>query len=576
MSEIIKIRNKLIPNLTFERLRFSERETPWDLVCFLYAGGAIAKADIVKGLIANGFLGEPIIERVSLIEKIHEYIDGKLAAGGSRGTAATNIRRLREFFSWVDKAERNVNLRLIESAYIDWTEYLIHRSRIVGEISEYHAYRCAGAVAKIFDEILGRKVSLLSNTRFRKRKKSKKILTREADKQNLEETFEFGRALLDIVNSLDVNVIFGRLPVRFEFRSGKVVEEWLRLRPPESIKMLSDSARPYYRNRQIAVRAAWEADTSLRTRGPLVNLRIQAEMLIFISQTGMNMEQVHALKMSKFRYQSHLDGYQVFRVYKGRRQGEVAFEIFSEYREIFERYLKWRTSIFPDDDEGLLFPLLRRSRLQEKAPVLSRVADICKKIDIKFISPRKLRKTRINWLLRRSRDPEITAEMHAHTQETLIGTYEQPSLQVTMIEISRFHARSDPAITPPGPGMCVEFESVPIFDAPQNSAVPDCINPAGCLFCYHHRDIDSEDYVWSLASYRYLKSLELALFKASSKKMQKHSADLVIDRITIKLKHMEQSSELRALWVNEALSRVEEGNYHPRWEGFVRLLEARI
>jgi hypothetical protein len=48
-----------------------------------------------------------------------------------------------------------------------------------------------------------------------------------------------------------------------------------------------------------------------------------------------------------------------------------------------------------------------------------------------------------------------------------------------------------------------------------------------------------------------------------------------MDRLTAKLKVFEQSSEIRAVWVREALARIEEEHYHPRWDGFILLMEAR-
>jgi hypothetical protein len=46
-------------------------------------------------------------------------------------------------------------------------------------------------------------------------------------------------------------------------------------------------------------RAAWEAEHTLRTRSPLINLRIVAEMMLFIGQTGMNLSQ--AMNLSNKR-----------------------------------------------------------------------------------------------------------------------------------------------------------------------------------------------------------------------------------------------------------------------------------
>lgn len=566
-----------IPDLTFPTVRYGKHETLWDLRPLLYRGGARAKADAVSDLIAKGALGTPIADWLPLVEKLHEVIAGRLAGGGSRHSARTLIDALRQFYSWADEAGRSRTLESVESVYIDWTDHLLHRQRIVGDIKAESAYRAASNVARILDDVLALRVGLLGKTRIRKQSRKRLVLGTQADKQNLEQTFAFGHALLDITDALSVEAIRGSLPVPIRFRTGQVIEHWSGLQPPDKVRALTgDKVKPYLRKNVIDARAAWEADTSLRTRYRLVNLRIMAEMLIFIAQTGMNRAQAHTLKMGKFRYQSHLDGYQVYRVYKGRRQGEVAFEIFSEYRVIFDRYLAWREAMFPGDDDGLLFPLVSTGgRAADVAPKFGNVRALSKRLGVRFFAPGALRKTRINWLLRRSRDPAMTAEMHAHTQETLLRDYERPHLQVAMVEISRFHARTDPAIAPPGPGVCIEAVPQMVPDAPPEATAPDCVSPAGCLFCVHQRDIDSADHVWSLTSYRHLKSLELARYRPPAKGSAPHSAAAAMERITAKLKHFEESSEVRALWVREALARIEEGEYHLRWDGFIRLMEAR-
>lgn len=567
--------NTNLPDLTFPAVHYGRFETPLDLRPLLYQGGASAKANLVSTQIAQGVLGAPLIQRLPLVEKLHEHIKGNLAAGGSRGSAQITIRRLREFFAWADNAQAPLALDSVTGTYIAWTDHLLHRQRVAGDVSEIHVYQVAVCVAKVLSDVLQLRYGILSMTRMRRPSQIRPILGVKADKQNIEHTFAFGHALLDITNALSVDSIKGKLPVTIHFRTGQVIEEWLKLKPFGSLKTLDEKVRPSTRRNTIAKRNAWEADTSLRTRHALVNLRIEAEMLIFIAQTGMNLEQAHTLKMNKFRYRSHLDGYQVYRVYKGRRHGEVAFDIFSEYREIFENYLAWRKAIFPEDDDGLLFPLVRAGR-ETRKPSFSMVMKYCEKLGIRFVPPRELRKTRINWFLRRSQDPAITAEMHAHTQETLIRHYEQPSLQVAMAEINRFHMRTDPAITPPGPGLCIAAVPQAVPNAPPEATVPDCISPAGCLFCLHHRDIDSADHMWSLASYRHLKSLELARYRPPTKNNNPHPAAATVVRITNKLKQFEQSSEVRRLWVREALMRVEEDNHHPNWEGFIRLIEEGI
>lgn len=556
-------------------MNYGSNVTPWDLRPLLYLGGAGAKANKVAAMISSGILSDPILNRLPLVEKLHDTITGDLVSGGSRHTTEASIFKLRQFFTWVDDERLILTLNSAESVYIAWTDHLLHRQRVVKNLSANSILVMATYVSRLLSESLELRVGLISKTRIRKQSRKLSALSTKAEKQSLEQTFEFGHFLLDITDSLSVEAIRGKLPVEIRFRSGQLLKDWSGRKQTEALKSLTDEKTPLCRRKEILeARAAWEADTSLRTRFPLVNLRILAEMLIFIAQTGMNRSQAHSLKISKFRYQSHLDGYQVHRVYKSRRQGEVAFSIYSEYREIFERYLVWRNTIFQADDNDLLFPLVRPGgRATDVPPSYDAVKKRCKMIGITFFSPSTLRKTRVNWMLRRSRDLEMTAEMHSHTQETLIQYYQQPNLQVTMVEISRFHASTDPAIAPPGPGVCVKAEPRPMQDNPPEAATPDCVSPTGCLFCEHQRDIDSEDHVWSLTSLRHLKSLELARYRPSTNGNTPHAAEAAINQITNKLKHFSESSEVRLAWVREAIARIEEDDIHPRWGGFVRLME---
>jgi hypothetical protein len=92
----------------------------------------------------------------------------------------------------------------------------------------------------------------------------------------------------------------------------------------------------------------------------------------------------------------------------------------------------------------------------------------------------------------------------------------------------------------------------------------------------HHRDIDSQDYVWSLASMRHLKIFELKGFRPSGKGKTNESVlhvEMVIDRLTTKLRWFRQSNELRCSWVEEALARIDEANYHPHWHYIIVTVE---
>jgi hypothetical protein len=492
-----------IPDLAFPMARYGRHAIPWDFRPLLYPGGAEADRRSVNTLISQGELGQPLRERLPLVCGLHDSVASALLGGGSQSTAQRHVIEVRRFYKWIDASGRSPNLDSILQCFLDWAEHLYHRQQVTGDIEPLSVYVTVSTVAALLDSVLNLKSGLLHKTRIRKRTATKRRLGTQTDKENLNETFRFGHALLDICDALSADSIRGKLPISIQFRDGQLIEEWSGLQPPSALKSFTNRVKHHSCTVQtIKNRAAWEADTSLRTRSTVVNLRIQAELLIFIAQTGMNLAQAYKLRVGCFSYRSHIDGYEVRRIYKNRRRGEVEFQIYTAYRPLFERYLKWRHELFPGEEDGLLFPLRsKQGRSENIAPEFGAIEKKCIQLNIKYAGPRLLRKTRQNWLLRHSKDPDVTAEMGQHAKETLLNVYCKPNHQIAVAEISQFHLFGDPAITPPGPGICVDLRVTPLQDNPPEAPRPDCQNPAGCLFCVHQRDIDSSDYMWSLASY---------------------------------------------------------------------------
>ncbi|HEY8585433.1 MAG TPA: hypothetical protein VIL60_01750 [Rhodanobacter sp.] len=569
-----------VPDMTFPKIAYGTHARPHDLRVLLYRGGAGAPSSLVANLIASGSLGAPRINRLPLVLKLHEAMSAELMKGKSQATVIGTIHAIRAFYAWGDAAGNELTLATVESDYGEWVEALLHRARVVCSINELTAYRTAKCIDPLLSAALETKLGLLRRTRLKAPKDKRRVLGTKADKQNLEETFEFGHALLDITDALTVETIRGPLPVMISFRNGKVLQEWCKLKPVENVKALhKDTDHFHNRKKVLAARAAWVADTSLRTRYPLANLRIEAEILIFISQTSMNLAQAHKLRRGEFRFQSDGGDIHVYRVYKGRRGGQADFRIFKEYRPLFERYIAWLDEIVPESDDARLFPFVYTSQIPAAhyAPTFKAIQTRCARLGIRAFRPQALRNTRVNWLLRRSCDPELTAEMAQHTQETLIRVYQQPNHQVAAKEITRFHQLTDPSIAPPGPGACIELRRSPrpIVDMPLGAPTPDCVSPSGCLFCDFHRDIESQDYIWSLASYRYLKAVELSQYHPPSKGTPAHPVVAVLNRISDKLNYFEASNEIRAQWVREARDRISESRFHPAWDGFIQLMELR-
>lgn len=565
------MRNGAIPDLTFPMVEYGRLETRWDLRMLLYRGASKANVRTVFKQIAEGEFGRPMIERLELVKRIHGTIIARLVGGGAKISALGCLKALRVFFTWADDSVQAVALENVEDAFRHWADYLINRVRLK-TIRNNTAYNCASHVASTLDEALERSQPLILTTRLRYPKRGVRAVGVTADKQNLIETFDFGHLCLDIIDSLSLESVYGPLPVIIKLRDGRTLERWSGFRAPIRVAAL----QPGYKNQIVSRlllqrRASREADRTLRTRYPLVNLRILAELIVFIAQTGMNLAQAHTLRCTQFSYKSTIDGYEV-RDYKARRKGEVLFEIYKDYKAVFDDYLMWREAVFGATTDRL-FPLVRQmGALPSSPPQFHRFREeICAPLGIPFVGPRMLRNTRVNWLLRQSRDSQLTAEQAQHTEQTLLRVYEEPSLQVAQVELIQFWQKNDPRLTNnpmpcPALGVC---DGVPkrIVGLPPEAPKADCTQPAGCLFCEHHRDIDSEDYVWSLASMRLLNVVILRQFRPPVKHKTDTAAhvELTLEVLTAKLKWFSESNARRKGWVDEATEKLDEGEFHLHW-----------
>ncbi|WDJ98488.1 hypothetical protein JH262_02005 [Xanthomonas campestris pv. incanae] len=572
------MRRLLTPDLRLHQLSYGTRETPVDLRVLLYRGGAGFLTTHVAGAIERGDLGHPLPNRLPLVVKLHDGISGAIAGGQSHTTSMNSVRTLRRFFAWGDESSLDLTISSVQGDYKKWVESLLHRTRIRRDLKEFGGYSLASQVDQLLTNALGLKLGLRRQTRMKAPKDTRRILGSKADKQNLEETFAFGHALFDISRSLSVEAIRGPLPISVHLRTGQSTVQWCGLRRPETLKSLGSIDQFSNRKRVMDTRAAYEADTSLRTRFSVFNLRIDCELLIFVAQTGMNLAQAARLERSRFRFQSDGSDLIVYRVYKGRRGGEAVFRIFKAYRAHFDSYLAWLEQMLPAYEDARLFPYAHQGSVPSKHHVstFTSLRACCKKLGIKCFRPQAIRKTRVNWLLRRSQDANLTAEMAQHTQQTLMEVYEQPNHQLAVQEITRFHKLMDPSLEASGPGACISAGVFPraISGAPAFAPSPDCVSPAGCLFCDFHRDLDSLDYVWSLTSYRHLKLTELTHFHPPAQNLSlPHPAVAVIGRITEKLLQFKNKNGTRAQWVDECRDRVTEGRYHPAWDGFIQCME---
>ena len=493
-------------------------------------------------------------------------------------TATTQFEQLCKFFEWAERADSLLELTSVQTTYIHWTDHLLHRQNVERSLNQESAYSSGRVVGAILDEVLERQTPVITLTRLKKFIRPNSAQGVESEKQSLTSTFAFGRLLQDICDGLPLSAVWGPRPLRIPLKNGRQLVYLSRLASEKLPSVERTAAKELKSLKQKASReAAYMSSCSPDSRRDLVNLRIMSEMLIFIGQTGMNLAQTNTLQLRKFSYAADIDGYKV-KEYKPRRGGEVLFEIFKEYRSHFERYLEWRRALFPNDTR--VFPVIRNRNTLEKArPSFVLVQTACKQAGVTWLPPSVLRCTRVNWLLRRSGDSDLTAEMAQHSKQTLLRTYAKPSMQRSISEVPSFWLKTDPTLLKlqpliaVAPGAC-SGTPLAVSSIPKFATSPDCIRPSGCLWCEHHREIDSLDYVWALASFRHLKTLELSkYYPPEGMSHTDHPSHFAVLRMSEKLNWFRNSNATRHGWIEEALARVNEGRYHPEWQFLIESIE---
>lgn len=267
----------------------STRAVPINMAPLLFKGGAKLSNKIALKNIKLGHCGNEIPQRVPIVRKITELFNERVAIGYSRDSVRSAAVQIREFFKWVDDSDFEINANNIDVCFLSWTRHINHRQEIQKNITAIHAYQSAVSISKTLSQALELDINLLKSAGITRPKKHLNEITRTSDKQNLQSTFQFGYFLCDITTNLDAATITKEMPIIFLFRTGKKYEEWLKLRPPETLTTLNGSKKPSIIKGTLEKREKWASDTSMRTRAPLIYLRVEAELLIFIAQTGMNL-----------------------------------------------------------------------------------------------------------------------------------------------------------------------------------------------------------------------------------------------------------------------------------------------
>lgn len=558
-------------DLGFARILPGQEKWPWNLFIFLHKNSLSAQKAVRHTLIEEGAFGKPRLKRQPLLKRIHGVLEADLAKGGSFATLDTRIRSFLFFYKYCDDhdIDPTTAIKSLLAIFQQWVAHEAKTSEASGMTLYYRVNNVATILARALNMPIRRFMVAAGITEPPRTKEPVKPKTYA---QELGRVTTFVQHVVELAQGITTEAIRSSKPITIHFSSGKEATLYGgRWTPERMIKFgRPDPDLLTWKSRERLFPSSKPFDHS-----PLINLRIEAELLHFIAQTGMNLSQALSYPVGDFCYSSYLNGYQVRRRYKGRRQGEVEFNIYSEYRLHFESYLRWRKENLAAPDDGRLFPFVLNKIIQinldKRRSFNSR--HVFTAIGVSFVGPHALRKIRANFLDRNLQDPQIAADMSQHSLRTLQQNYRMKDHQRAMAEITTFWKKADPSLQPPAPGKCVDGRPKP-SPAPRQSPTPDCIGPGGCFFCLNHRDVKSFDYAWSLASYRHLKTLELASQRVASDDSHQSPAQVVILRITQKLRAMRTLSQQCERWVKEALLRIREERFHPDWEGLIAASEA--
>ncbi|WP_155833479.1 hypothetical protein [Halomonas sp. BC04] len=257
---------------------------------------------LVDDYIKLGRLGKPLSERLELIEKLHERFKTLLVIGRSHHYVKELLWSTVKFIVWSDEyGTKALRLETAEQAYLEWAEHLWHRANIKRDLKKNVAYDQAAKIAGILLYVLNLKVDervsssniLIRKTRLRKERGR----SRKADKSNLANAAIFGHFLVSLCEALTVENIRGPLPFVLRLPNG-VERRW----PAGMSKSLEEVSSRDMASR-LRLRQALQPHQQIidnMHRAAMANLRIEAELAIFVAQTGMNASRPCVLNARNF------------------------------------------------------------------------------------------------------------------------------------------------------------------------------------------------------------------------------------------------------------------------------------
>jgi len=552
---------------TIPDLQIKETESlQYDLRRMLFPGGASIYVYRLDEFYENCDWNKIDTKRLAFITECHLAIN----SFDSLVTRRSVFGILKAFVAWCDK--NNIALILskdrFKQLYLEFDDYTYKRV-IKGEICLGTAQNYLAILSVLADKIFSfssvtQGSGLTVHSRCVKSNKfhAKKAVSPAAEKQSFKDTEALGHYCVDVCKALTTKNLLASLPIVYtsETTTQSYIFPW-DMKPFSELSRMSK--KEFFRNtKKYELRRKATTIISSKSRLTLAKLRVRAELMIFIFQTGINLSQAINLKRQPFKYKSSGETDLIVSAFKGRARHNVNFKIFKNYKNWFKAYLAFCDEHFPNDP--YLFPAINTDANRKLCDDnFENFKTYLKVHGIPWVSPSVIRNTRVNFILRASGDPERTAELHQHGVMTMKKHYHLPSQQRSATALTTFWRDLPVNQIKGGCDMQPQAKN----DKPSNVVDPDCIHPSGCLWCEKHRDIESLDYVWSLASFKHLKAIEAAQLKTNE-----ISPDQTINRLKEKL---EAFKDIHTDWVVESMDRIEEGSYHPTWKSIIDFTEAK-
>ncbi|AUZ84761.1 hypothetical protein [Methylophaga nitratireducenticrescens] len=542
------------------------REGSWaDFSRWLVRGGAATDARWFYRDATDETWQNIVDERLPFIEVVKRHFDLEIIRGASESTIHSYASDMNVFIKWVD--ENNVCLSLneesIEEAFFRYDEYNYLRAWGRKEIKPISAYRVVFRLAQVLSDVLNRpphaQFKYFSKVIKAYKSPRKTSISYAGEKQHLGDSQMLGYFCVDIANALTIEAIYGPLPITISVLKPRGSTQTIQI--PLGLVNLLNHTEKQTSNRAKSLCEPTKIINKFRTS--IIRIRLLADFVIFVYQTGMNVSQVLQIERKAFSYKLQGNSDWLVTNYKGRKRGTVKFTIYKKYRERFKSLIKFVDHFYPDTP--YLFPLTYKSSIHKGTVNYQYLKRLAERNGVSWIPPRTSRNTRANFLDRMIGDPDLSSEMSQHVKETFGKNYDRPSQHRAMSALTHFWNKKPFSLINSG----CDGQPKPTVDKPSDIISPNCINESGCLWCKSHRDIESEDYVWSLVSFRHLKLIE-----AAQPIKREIPADVVVDRLHDKLEAFKSHSEQSYQWLEEALIRIEEGNYHPTWENIIKFWES--